>query len=246
MINFFKRIKSQSCSVLILGMHRSGTSCLAGSLQQNGLFLGNVFEENPHNRKGNRENARIMKLNESLLTYNNGSWDNPPQTISWDQSLTSERDQIIDEFKNQNQPIWGFKDPRTLITFPFWIDTLMQYKYVGTFRNPISVAISLKTRNEMSMDKALDLWLIYNKKLLELQKQYHFPLVSFDVTTNEYIEKINLVSGYLNLPIKKNITDKLFFDDSLRNHQNLHIEEILNKNVQLLYNQLIYIYENQK
>jgi hypothetical protein len=246
MINFLKLFESRSCSVLILGMHRSGTSCLAGSLQQNGLFLGKVFEENPHNLKGNRENAMIMELNERLLNYNNGSWDNPPTTISWDKSLSIERDQILKEFKNQHQPIWGFKDPRTLLTFPFWIDPLKDFKCIGTFRNPISVAISLKTRNGMSIDNALNLWAVYNTKLLKLQKERQFPLISFDVKTDEYIEKINKVSGYLNLPNKKNNHENMFFDDSLRNQRYLQIEENLDDNIRLLYNQLTNIYENQK
>lgn len=42
-------------TVLILGMHRSGTSCLAGSLQEAGLYLGEVNTAAPHNAKGNRE-----------------------------------------------------------------------------------------------------------------------------------------------------------------------------------------------
>ncbi len=43
-------------TVLILSMHRSGTSCLAGSLQQGGMYLGDVYEHSPHNIKGNRGN----------------------------------------------------------------------------------------------------------------------------------------------------------------------------------------------
>ena len=46
--------------VLVLGMHRSGTSCLAGSLQQAGLELGDVFTSNPFNKKGNREHRDVM------------------------------------------------------------------------------------------------------------------------------------------------------------------------------------------
>ena len=57
----------QKPCILILGMHRSGTSCLAGSLQQQGVYLGEVHEWNPHNLKGNRENPHIMALNEGLL-----------------------------------------------------------------------------------------------------------------------------------------------------------------------------------
>ena len=41
--------------VCVLGMHRSGTSCLAGSLEQQGLFLGETNTRGPFNLRGNRE-----------------------------------------------------------------------------------------------------------------------------------------------------------------------------------------------
>jgi len=42
--------------ILILGMHRSGTSCLAGCLEEAGLYLGDVNLKAGFNKKGNREN----------------------------------------------------------------------------------------------------------------------------------------------------------------------------------------------
>lgn len=47
-------------AALVLGMHRSGTRSLAGSLQERGLRLGKVFTSNPYNRKGNREHATAV------------------------------------------------------------------------------------------------------------------------------------------------------------------------------------------
>ena len=70
-------------TVIILGMHRSGTSCLAGSLQASDLELGEVFTANPHNKKGNRESERVMALHESLLEMNSASWDQP-KVVEWD------------------------------------------------------------------------------------------------------------------------------------------------------------------
>jgi len=54
---FFRKKSTGAETVAILGMHRSGTSCLAGSLQELGLYLGEVYDQNPHNPRGNRENA---------------------------------------------------------------------------------------------------------------------------------------------------------------------------------------------
>jgi hypothetical protein len=90
-------------------MHRSGTSCLAGSLQQRGLYLGDVFEQNPFNLKGNRENKDIILLNNELLKANGGSWDNPPEEIHWGKNLIKKRDKIIKKFVSQSKTNWGFR-----------------------------------------------------------------------------------------------------------------------------------------
>ena len=63
--------------IAVLGMHRSGTSCLTGLLEDAGVCLGNVSKQNPYNRKGNQENLQIMYLHDAVLDDNRGSWNNP-------------------------------------------------------------------------------------------------------------------------------------------------------------------------
>ena len=77
-----KRERVPSITVIcILGMHRSGTSSLAGCLQEAMLGLGDVVESAPHNLKGNRENLAIRGLNDDFLAYSNGAWDRPPERL---------------------------------------------------------------------------------------------------------------------------------------------------------------------
>lgn len=237
--------KKQTC-IFILGMHRSGTSCLAGSLQQYGLYLGEVFEQNPHNKKGNRENKQIMDLNNALLEYNCGSWDNPPSQIRWNDDLAIKRDLIIRKFKDSAFTIWGFKDPRTIITLPFWLNKIRNFKFVGSFRNPVSVAESLMKRNGLDQEKAYKLWLEYNEKLLQLQALYSFPLISFDLSEDEYELNIHQIAEYLQLP-KMTEKEKVgFFDQSLRNHTvQPDIGKSIPENILGVYNELIRAYENQ-
>ena len=108
--------------IIILGMHRSGTSCLAGTIEKTGIYFGNVSQHNTFNLKGNRENNQIIKLNNDVLAYNNGNWDNPPYKVEWPLSLKKQRDEIIE----QHFPTltWGFKDPRTLLTLDGWLEVL--------------------------------------------------------------------------------------------------------------------------
>ena len=70
--------------VAVLGMHRSGTSSLAGSLEEAGLHLGEVVTRADHNQKGNRESLAMRDLNDRLLEHNGGAWDRPPPALAWD------------------------------------------------------------------------------------------------------------------------------------------------------------------
>ncbi len=69
--------------IIILGMHRSGTSALTGSLEKAGVTLGNVKQYSDDNRKGSRESPRIMALHEDIFQRNSGSWRNPEVSTEW-------------------------------------------------------------------------------------------------------------------------------------------------------------------
>jgi len=213
-------------AVMVLGMHRSGTSSLTGCLQQRGLYLGTVCEKNEFNLKGNRENDRIMRLNNSILAFNGGDWRMPPEEVSWEGSHVRERDDIIREYEGCIESIWGFKDPRTLFTFQFWNEGLPEARLIGTFRHPLRVAKSLNFRNKMEFSEGLELWVRYNRKLLKLLDRRNFPLVSFDVPVSKYLDSVELVSAYLSLGKVVSRLEDSFFDDSLRNQDSMGEMEI--------------------
>ncbi len=137
--------KPGSTVICVLGMHRSGTSCLAGCLQEAGLELGDVVERAPHNPKGNRENLAIRSLNDDVLAYSNGAWDQPPENLRWTRGHRRRRDEIISGYAEFSP--WGFKDPRTVLTLPFCGEVLPHLLFAGTFRHPMAVAGSLAWRD---------------------------------------------------------------------------------------------------
>ena len=183
--------------VCIVGMHRSGTSCLAGSLQEAGLHLGEVNVEAPHNAKGNRENERIQTLQEALLVDNGGSWRRPPPVVEWSAERRAERDEIIAGYAGHRR--WGFKDPRTLFTLSGWLEVLPAVRYVGSYRHPLATAASIQARGNWKPDAALALWLTYNRRLLELHAESRFPLISFDAGPAEYAAALDAISRDLGL-----------------------------------------------
>lgn len=208
--------------IIVLGMHRSGTSCLAGTIEKAGICFGNVSQHNTFNLKGNRENKQIIKLNNDVLAYNNGTWDNPPSRVEWPFSLKQERDEIIEQ--NKHASTWGFKDPRILLTLDGWLEVLQNVSFIATYRHPSHVAQSLWQRDNFPLEKSLRLWKIYNEKLLSYCEKYHFPLVSFDLSPNEYANKIKELLKRINIDAENRVNE--FYDYELRHHCDASFYEI--------------------
>jgi hypothetical protein len=184
-----------------------------------GVFLGPVHESNPHNRKGNRENQKLVDLNTAILRHNHAEWDRPPaEPLIWNASHSCELEHLVSSYNAVNAPFWGFKDPRTLLTLRFWLSRIEKAKYVGTVRHPLLVARSLESRNGFDINQGLILWLAYNTILLNLLKEKHFPVISFDVDEDEYNHKINYIARELGL-MEVSTKDTNFYSEDLLNHR---------------------------
>jgi hypothetical protein len=205
-----------SC-ICVVGMHRSGTSCLTGIMQGLGVELGEVYTENLHNRRGNRENGRIVTLNDAVLNLNGGAWNNPLIVTRWTREQAIERDAVIRELSNRDAPYWGFKDPRTLFTLPFWLDGMPAPQFIGTFRHPQRVALSLQKRDSSTLQSGWSLWARYNERLLELAEQQPFPITDFDQSDAPYLDDV--LSKLMSLGLNEQLAEqgRDFFDPALRN-----------------------------
>lgn len=173
--------------VFILGMHRSGTSCLTGSLERCGVFLGNVSRSNRFNDKGNHELKAVVRLQEQVLVANGGGWHEPPAHITVSTQHKQAFKGIIKQLA-QYCPC-GIKDPRLLLLLDTWVELVPSYTMVGTFRHPHAVVQSLRERNHLSEEHAYSLWLLYNTELVRWHKRYQFPLIEFDVSDPETYQR---------------------------------------------------------
>ena len=177
--------------VIILGMHRSGTSLVAGSLQAAGLHLGTVNEQAPFNRKGNKENVRIRELNDAMLDRNGASWKKPPACqIAWRHADSRRARLLLRPYLSAGRA-WGFKDPRTIWTVEGWLRLLPDAQLIGVFRHPALVAQSLVARTgalSVSPGEAFELWRAYNAELLRLKHKHGFPLVHFGIPNKIHAE----------------------------------------------------------
>lgn len=227
-----------SCFV-ILGMHRSGTSCLTGTLQECGIELGNVHVKNPFNLRGNREHPAVMALNDELLEQNGGAWDAPIVVTRWNDQQAEQRESILDEVKPASGSHWGFKDPRTLFTLPFWQESLPPDTiYIATFRHPLAVARSLAHRNKFPIDKGLSIWKAYNSRLLVLAKDIRVPMLNFDLPADRY--RSDLLDTLASIGIAGKGGSPGFFDPRLRNQgADLKPSDIHDPEALSIYNDLL-------
>jgi len=185
-------------AIVVLGMHRSGTSALTGSLAEAGAYLGNVLGQSiAHNRKGLQEPASVLYMQENLLQANGGSWDNPPRTVEWNKLHSAVRDLFL-ESREGFEP-WAFKDPRTLLTLEGWLDVRPDLALVGIFRDPLAVAHSLQRRNGFPLMKGLSLWRAYNERLLHWASTRACPLIEFSTRPGEMTVRLGRLIRTLGL-----------------------------------------------
>ena len=227
-------LKSQQV-VVILGMHRSGTSLLTGTLQEAGLVLGDVVTSAPHNREGNREALQIRALHDDVLHCSGGSWDHPPSKVVWQQVHRALRDQIVTGY--QDEHCWGFKDPRSLFCLQGWLEALPQLQAVAIFRHPEAVARSLQAREGMALADGLVLWRLYNQQLLYWMDQLEVPLLHFSPDLNAFCADAEALIDRLGLPLQIKAQALQFPDASLQHQSSSELS--LPRNVQALYNELL-------
>ncbi|HQQ62909.1 MAG TPA: sulfotransferase [Pseudomonadales bacterium] len=194
----------------VLGMHRSGTSCLTGSLQQGGLFLGKHHTWNDYNRKGNRENQDVVNLHEGILKSNGLNWKESLRPASWktlwqhpapvwQPQHIARAHEILAEYADQ--PLWGFKDPRTLMVLQGWRKLVPEMEFIGIYRHPMAVAQSLHSRRALpvSIEEGLQMWYNYNRELLRQYRRHPFPILCFDWSEERFHQRLDQLHRQLGL-----------------------------------------------
>ena len=185
--------------VCIVGMHRSGTSCLTGSLQQAGLHLGKFSSWNRYNEKGNRENQDIVDFHEELLAANGASWDAPPRRLRYSREQLQRARELVNSYRSE-QP-WGFKDPRSLLALELWREAARPLQLVGIFRHPRAVAESISRRSggRISIEQAVGLWQHYNRILYKAWRRERFPMLCFDWDEQRFGQRLEELVRHLGL-----------------------------------------------
>lgn len=156
-------------ALLVIGMHRSGTSALTRVLNLHGAFLGaDLLESAFDNEAGFWENRHVVDFHERLLAALGSSWDDPrPLRQGWlDEAVASGwKDELESLLRTQFEgaALWAVKDPRLCRLLPLWLKVLalleVEPKLVFASRHPGEVVGSLIRRNGLSGGAASLLWL---------------------------------------------------------------------------------------
>lgn len=160
--------------LLVLGMHRSGTSAVTRAINLLGVPLAAddallpADEENPD---GYWEPTVVIAINERLLSAVGGSWLYLPELEPgwWNRpglsALAGAARELFREI--HPTPAWACKDPRLTLTLPFWLAALgVDPALVVCYRHPLEVARSLERRNGLSKAAALASWEQYAREAL--------------------------------------------------------------------------------
>lgn len=154
-------------SVTVLGMHRSGTSLVAGVLKQLGVDMG---EHNPPIVKwdsplGQIEDLDFVKLDNKILVAAGGSWDKPPSH----EAIMQQKDKFDGEIKSLidsiKSPIWGWKTARNCLTVDLYLPHLPEPLFVVCRRDADMISQSLATRNGMDSVEAFNLISTYEARI---------------------------------------------------------------------------------
>lgn len=188
--------KKQKPVVMIVGMHRSGTSAVGQLLENMGFdFGGNLLEgiDNVNNR-GFWEDREVLALDEHIFELLHASWfdfERLPGKWWEDQRIKDllgvAQTWFMENFDGE-RPV-GVKDPRFCRLLPFWkrvftsIDVPVHVLLV--FRHPAEVAASLRQRDSFSLQVGYLLWLTYTIDALYYSRNMDVSLLPYDLLLND-------------------------------------------------------------
>ncbi|MGH7038223.1 MAG: glycosyltransferase, partial [Stellaceae bacterium] len=156
-------------AVIVMGMHRSGTSALTGMLHHLGIVLGDrLMSATLDNPRGYWEHLDIVAAHQQLMGALGRGWDDlRPLPAGYCDSAAGSiaRRRISDVLRRDfsGVALWGVKDPRLCRLAALWegvfADLGAEPHVILVLRDPRDVAASLARRDGLSAERALLLWL---------------------------------------------------------------------------------------
>jgi len=219
--------------ILVLGMHRSGTSAITGVFKIMGIGLGaEMMEPLPENPKGYFENVTAYNINEKILHRLSSAWDDPLfkkiKTLQSDK-LAKYQKKIVKMINREfsKDKIFCIKDPRLCNLLPIWRDALtgvdIDLSCILVLRHPLEVAKSLRAREGFSIEKGILLWMMYMFNAESFSRALLRGVVLYDDVLKDTKKITKYVSSCLDIIFPKSwpnvhLEIEKFLDRNLKHH----------------------------
>lgn len=154
-----------SGQIVVLGMHRSGTSSVAGLLARMGAWPGEdaALLTGPDNPRGHYELAELHSACLRRLAAAGGDWKRPPSSApaAAVDAFRREAAAVLDTL-DRYRP-WFIKEPRLCLVARELLPLLTRPVFVHVVRDPLEVAGSLAARDRLGRAEAFALWERYTR-----------------------------------------------------------------------------------
>lgn len=220
--------------LIVLGMHRSGTSATTGALQCLGVDLGGKLYGGQQgiNPKGYFEHSEVADLNDEVLFSLGSGWDDildKPNGWWLADDLapySAELTRIL--LRDTTEGAWfAIKDPRTCRLLPWWLSVLKEAGIAPVFlfalRRPAEVYKSLEKRDGFSADKAYLLWCQHYLEAEQWSRGHPRAALEFGAFLETPADEMQRVEDALGIRFPRSVEQAsedlaAFISPSLRHH----------------------------
>ena len=209
-----KKPISHPKGILVLGMHRSGTSAFTRVLNLLGCALpDNLIGGGEGNEAGHWEAISVVSLNDQIFTSAGSRWDDwGPLNDDWRQS--SLRDDMLQKavvlIKEHADlgSLFAIKDPRLCRVADVWLAAMEQAKVepsaVLMVRNPAEVIASLESRDLMAPGYSQLLWLRHVLDAEFFSRGSNRVICRYDQLMSNWFSVIDRVRTGLGITLPRN------------------------------------------
>lgn len=215
--------------VLIIGAHRSGTSATARALQLLGLQIGQHLDSH-------FEPYALQRVHEEYLRRVGARWFEPRPFLAHIETHQGLRD-CVDYLRAQNFPklfgyrnnaegfwmrarlrfgaAWGWKEPRTTLFAPAWLEIFPNAKLLHLIRDPRAAGESIRARELKfqaagdapsgkmdNVEAATDLALTYTEAGERLGRSANYRRVHFEDLQANPARVLKEMAEFCDLPLE--------------------------------------------
>jgi hypothetical protein len=196
--------------VLVLGMHRSGTSLCSHILSVLGVDLADEIGVNLGNDRGHWERWEIVEFHDRILALFNrgyfGHFHDFALPVAWwaDPRVAQIRREIVAFLeKRMGESYFGFKDPRTVRLMPMWHQIFNELKLapklVLCLRNPAQIGRSLNARDGLDPANGEYRWLVHMIDFFRYTSKYDICTVEYEGWFTDPAVNIEKLRKFLDL-----------------------------------------------